>query len=233
MTFVKPRPIAWFFFIAAFMTTLALGTWQVKRLAWKEGLIAAIEAGKSQPPLAGLPRDEAALPALEFRQVRVSGTWVNGLEFHISPRFFKGQLGYSVLSPLKLTDGRVVLVNRGWIPQAEKNTRSKPSGAATLTGIVRLGPERGAMTPPNQPEKNIWFGRDVAAMAEYAKLSSVLPLTVDRVGEQDIKKLPVPSDGTIRLRNDHLSYVITWYGLSIAMVVIFALYHRKKPTTNR
>lgn len=42
------------------------------------------------------------------------------------------------------------------------------------------------------------------------------------------KRLPVPSDGTIRLRNDHLSYIITWYGIALGILVIFVVYHRKK-----
>ncbi len=54
------------------------------------------------------------------------------------------------------------------------------------------------------------------------------PAMLDIVGEQDIKHLPVPSNGTIRLRNDHLSYVITWYGIALGILVIFLVYHRKK-----
>jgi surfeit locus 1 family protein len=80
----------------------------------------------------------------------------------------------------------------------------------------------------HQPEKNIWFGRDVAAMADSAKITNVIPVMVDIVGEQDAKRLPVPSDGTIRLRNDHLSYIITWYGIALGILVIFVVYHRKK-----
>jgi surfeit locus 1 family protein len=232
MQFVRPKPAAWLWFLAAFTTTLVLGTWQVQRLQWKENLIAEIEAGKAGTPLTQLPRDEAELKPLEFRTVKLSGSWKRDMEFHLSPRFFKGTLGYSILSPLQLNDGRIVMVNRGWIPQDYKDIKTRPQTApretATITGILRLGPERGPMTPKNQPEKNIWFGRDVAAMAEQAQLKNVLPLTVDRVGTQDMKKLPVPSDGTIRLRNDHLSYVITWYGIAFSILVMFAVYHRKK-----
>lgn len=255
-TFVKPRPLAWCFFIAAFATTLGLGTWQVKRLQWKEGLIAEIEAAKQQAPLTELPQDAASLEAQNFYPVRISGTWaaeevyehymdMNGnsssgsswemlQEFHISPRFFRGTLGYFIVSPLKLDDGRTLLVNRGWVPARLKNPASRPETIidgphrVTIDGILRTGNERNRLTPKSNPAKNIWFGRDIAEMADSANLPKPVPAMVDIVGTQDAAQLPVPSDGIIRLRNDHLSYIITWYGIAAGILTIFALYHRKK-----
>lgn len=239
-SFNRPRPVAWFFFLLAFGGTLALGTWQVKRLQWKEGLIAALAQAQTKPALSGLPKDEAALVALQFHPVTLKGTWVADTEFHLAPRYVKDQFGYALISPLKLADGRIVLINRGWIPAKRKALETRPEsrarGAVTLTGLVRVGNERSTFTPPNQPEKNIWFGRDIAQMAEAAKLNNVVPAMVDMADAKAHDKaltmasppLPIPSDGIIRLRNDHLSYILTWYGIALGVLVIFVVYHRKR-----
>jgi surfeit locus 1 family protein len=59
-------------------------------------------------------------------------------------------------------------------------------------------------------------------------VKNVLPAMVDAVGPQDTAKLPVPSDGDIKVYNEHLSYIITWYLIALGILVIFILAHRKK-----
>ncbi len=230
--FERPRLVPWLFFLVCFTGTLALGTWQVERLHWKQGLIAELAAANAQAPLTQLPSDAPALDALQFHKVTLKGAWVSNVEFDLTPRYFRDQFGYAIISPFKLADGRIVLVNRGWVPAAKKDAASRPEtavhGRAAITGLVRVGAERNWVMPANQPEKNLWFGRDIAEMATFAKLDKVVPAMVDLTGTQDLAKLPIPSDGTIRLRNDHLSYVITWYGIAAGILVIFLVYHRKK-----
>jgi len=227
-----PKPIAWAFFIAAFGLTLALGTWQVQRLQWKLGVIAALAEANTKPPVTALPTDETELKALQFHKISLKGRWVDATEFHIAPRYLHDQFGYWIVTPLMLKDGRTLLVNRGWVPGSKKLAEKRPDtlvkGNATITGLLRIGAERNYFTPASQPLKNVWFGRDIDQMAAFAELKNVVPAMVDIVGEQDLKKLPVPSDGIIRVRNDHLSYVITWYGIALGILVIFLVYHRKK-----
>ena len=230
--FVRPRPVAWFFFLLCFGTTVALGTWQVERLQWKESVIAALADANAKDPITALPKDEQELDALQFRKVALKGTWLDDTEFHLAPRYWQDRFGYAIVAPFKLADNRIVLVNRGWVPAAMKEPSTRPQtaikGHAGIQGLVRVGAERSYFSPPNQPEKDLWFGRDIPLMAEHAKLQNVVPVMVDLVGVQDSKKLPVPSDGTIRLRNDHLSYILTWYGIALGILVIFVAYHRKK-----
>lgn len=239
--FNRPRPVAWFFFILAFGACMAAGSWQVNRLAWKQGLIAAIAEANEKAPLTTLPKDTAALDALQFRKVKLGGAWRGDMEFHLTPRYFRDQFGYWIITPFILPDGRTLLVNRGWVPAAKKLpvTRAGTSvhGKATITGMVRLGSERSYFTPISQPEKNIWFGRDVADMAAFAQLEHIVPVMVDIINvpiagtiktQAEVTSLPIPSDGIIRLRNDHLSYIITWYGIASGILLIFVLYHRRK-----
>ena len=232
MKLSRPRPLALFFFLLCFGTTMALGTWQVQRLAWKTNLIAEIEAAKEGAPLTVIPNDAEELKTRAFFPVALHGKWLGDTEFHISPRFYKGTLGYFVISPFLLDNGRTVLVNRGWVPADKKELASRPetriAGAATIHGLLRLGNERNYFTPASQPAKNLWFGRDTAQMAATANLKNIILAMVDMVGVQDIKNIPVPSDGTIRLNNDHLSYIFTWYGIALGILVIFILTLRKK-----
>ncbi len=230
--FDRPKAVAWFFFILAFGTCVAAGSWQVKRLQWKEALIAEIAQANETAPLRALPSTPDALAALQFHKIKLTGRWNSNTEFHLTPRYWRDQFGYWIITPFTLADGRTVLVNRGWVPGKKKLAETRPEtrvrGMATITGMVRVGPERSYFTPVSQPEKNIWFGRDVGDMAAFAKLKNVVPAMIDIVGTQDTAHLPIPSDGTIRLRNDHLSYVLTWYGIALGIVVIFVLNHRKK-----
>lgn len=229
----KPNKIAWFFFITGFATTMALGIWQVQRLEEKEALIARIKIAQEAAPVTTIPDNETALKDLEFHYVKLKGIWLGDAEFHVAARYFKGNVGYHIFRPLMLADGRVALINRGWVPAAKKDmtTRSetKVHGKVALKAMVRIGADRNYFTPMNQPEKNMWFGRDVDDMAKYADIKNVIPATFDVIGEQDTKTLPIPSTGEIALRNDHLSYIVTWFGIALGILVIFTLYHRKKP----
>lgn len=232
--YTRPTPLAWLLFIGAFLTTAGLGTWQVQRLAWKQGLIAEIASARQENPFTNvtLPSEEATLKEKNFWPVKLTGTWDHSIEYHLAPRYYKSQLGYHLVQPLILPDKRVVLVNRGWVPAAKKDIGTRPHsigvGKETVTGMLRYGNERNPFTPENQKEKNVWFGRDVQEMAAFYDVKQVLPAMVDQVGEQDSKKLPIPSDGTIHLRNDHGSYIITWYGITLGVLIIFILSHRKK-----
>ncbi len=231
--FTRPSLIAWFFFIGGFGLNVTMGTWQVQRLYWKEAMIAQVEEANAQAPLTALPPDDADWHALQFHKVNLHGAWVGNTEFHLAPRYFKGTLGYNIITPLKLADGRLVLINRGWVPSEKKLIETRPEtkvrGVTTVEGLIRYGAERNPFTPKNQPARNIWFGRDVADMATDAKLEHVAPVMIDQTGMQDVNKLPVPSDGTVKLRNDHLSYIITWYSVALGILIIFVSYHHKKP----
>jgi surfeit locus 1 family protein len=103
-----------------------------------------------------------------------------------------------------------------------------PQGPQQLKVQIRTSDERNAFTPENQPEKNVWFGRDAQAMGKQLGLD-VLPFTFDVVGVQEKDVYPVPSQGEIKMRNDHLGYAITWFGVGLGALVITLLYHRRKP----
>lgn len=227
--FVRPKPIPFIMSIGGIALMLGLGIWQLQRLAWKEDLIARIEHANIAQPLTTLPQTLEAAQDKQFYRVTLSGKYKPKLEFHLAARYYQNQLGYAVFNPFVTSDGEMILVNRGWIPAKTKDTDAyarAPKGKQIITATIRTTDERNDFTPENQPDKNIWFGRDMVKMGEYAKLD-VLPYSLDVVGEQIKDQYPVPSDGAIKLRNDHLNYAITWFLIALGMLVITLIYHRK------
>lgn len=228
------KKIEWVFFILTFAFLCYLGGWQVQRLAWKEALIENVETARADNTLtaADLPNDADAYPPLRFRFAHVEGEFLHENELHMAARYHKGQLGYHLFTPLKMSDGRLLMVNRGWLPtlgkEQEMRPETLPKGKQSLKVMIRTQTDRNKFTPINQPEDNIWFGRDIDEMVEATGLD-LLPVTVDVVGEQGRNVYPAPSKGEIKLRNDHFSYAVTWFGIAIGWAVMFRVWRKRHP----
>lgn len=220
--------MVWVFSIAAFSLLIGLGIWQLKRLEWKEGLIHEIEAARSETPPEGLPATEK-LAEFPFRHFRVKGHFEHEKEFHLAARYYKNQLGYHILTPFALSDGREILLNRGWVPVEKKETESRPESIAAdqgeeeITIRLRTDSDHNFFTPEADPVHNLWFWKDISKM-NIARGLSLLPYTADVIAPQG-EALPIPLEDKIELRNDHLGYAITWFLVALGGVVIFLTYH--------
>ncbi|MEM1380554.1 MAG: SURF1 family protein [Pseudomonadota bacterium] len=218
------RPILWILTLLALGVLLSLGTWQVKRLAWKTDLIAKVEARIDLPPT---PLTEVLetpdLEAQEYLPVIVSGGFPNARIAHVFGTH-EGAAGYFAFAAMRLDDGsdRLVLVNRGFVPQDALDTFYPLPDAGQLQGLIRLyTPEKGLaaqFAPPNRPDDGIFFGRDPIALARYltpGEEDNYVAVAVDST-------LPttLPQGGTtlIDFRNAHLGYAITWYGLAAGLI---------------
>jgi surfeit locus 1 family protein len=213
------------FAIFGFALLIGLGTWQVQRLHWKEGLIAAREAAVTAPPIA-LPHTLAEARGEEFRHVRIDGKFLGVREFRVHALSRDGGDGYHVVAPFALAAGGTVLVDRGFVPAGAEP--APPSEAGALTGLLRLsqGPPSW-FTPDNRPALNEWFYVDPAAMAAADGLAGVLPFYVDADAGPDPRKYPVGGQTPLDLPNNHLQYAITWYALAAALVVYYLLVVRR------
>jgi surfeit locus 1 family protein len=215
--------------LPALAVLIGLGTWQVQRLQWKTELIAQREAALAAPPVA-LPDDPAGFAALAFRRVEAAGRFLHERELHLQPRVLHGQVGAHVLTPLQLDDGRILLVNRGWVPEAARDPARRPEGQVagpqTVTGVLRAGFAPGWFTPENQPAANQWFWIDIPAMARIVG-EPLLPAVLDADARPVPGGLPVGGQTPTEIRNDHLQYAVTWYALAVALLVIYVLFHRQ------
>jgi surfeit locus 1 family protein len=234
---MRTRSLLWptLMTLVALPILIGLGTWQLRRKAWKEGLIAAMEQGRMAPPISldaalDLARDPAAV---QYRRVRVTGRFHNDLERYFYDPDPTAGPGFDVTTPLVAEDGAIVWVNRGYVPEALRDpmtrTAGEPDGTVTATGFARLDTTKPAFVPPNEPNKNLWFWRDVPALTasafpEAAK-PKVAPFILDAEAEP---KNPGgwPRGGTtvLELPNRHLEYALTWYGLAAALIAVYATF---------
>ena len=230
--FEKPRFVPLIMTIGAVVMMFGLGIWQVQRLAWKEGLIHNIEEAKAKPPIKGLPQTKEEFEKLAFQRVQLEGEYLNDKEFHLAARYNNGVLGYHVLTPFKTTDGRYVLLNRGWVPTDKKDPAKRKEGQiegnVSVITMVRTDRDRGYFTPKNQIDRNIWFAKDVKEMGEFAHLD-LAPYALDVLYEKPPGGFPKPFDGNLKPRNDHFGYAITWFSIGIACLIISLTYHYRRP----
>jgi surfeit locus 1 family protein len=220
------------FTVAGLALLLGLGTWQVQRLAWKTGLIAARQEAVAAPAVP-LPRTLDAARALEFHRVRAEGRLLNDREFYLHATDAGGDAGYHVVTPLALAGGGTVLVDRGFVPERLKAPATRAAGngggAVTLTGLLRLPQGKASwFVPDNQPARNEWFTLDPRAMAEAAGIADALPFFVDADATANPGGFPVGGQTPLDLPNNHLQYAITWYALAGCLVIVYILLLRRR-----
>lgn len=214
---------------AGLAVLIGLGSWQLERLAWKEGLITRIEARTKAAPVS-LGQALAHFRAtgdVEYLRVRAAGRFDHEEERHLYA-IVDGQPGWRVVTPLHTDDGHVVLVDRGFVPEALKSPASRRAGQVEgrveIVGLAR-GPERpGMFTPDNDPERNTWFWRDLDAMASGIggpETGPVAPFFL----EMERAAVPggYPRGGITRLDlpNRHREYAWTWFGLAATLLAVY------------
>jgi surfeit locus 1 family protein len=231
------RSLLWLGLFAslALAVLVGLGCWQLHRLAWKESLIAEVGARVAAPP-ADPPAeaDWAKLAAddYDYRHVRVSGVY----EFSRQALVFRaleqarGRYsgpGYLVLTPLRLEGGAHIIVNRGFVPQDQKDRFAAPApdaaGETVVTGLMRPSEPRNWFTPSDDPAHGQWFTRDPAAIAAAFKIDRAAPFTIDADAGAP-GELPQGGETVLAFPNSHLAYAFTWFGMALALVGVFVAY---------
>ena len=210
--------------LIALAILVGLGTWQMQRRAWKTALIAERQAGIAAPPVALPDR----VDGLEFRRVTVTGHFDHSREITVLNQTYGRQTGLYLVTPLHLGDGGTVLVNRGFVPPGALAQASRPAGEVTITGLLRGPYGRNRFTPDDRPERGEWFALDPTAMARALDLPAPRPFLIDADATPNPGGLPVGGQSRTDLPNDHLQYALTWYGLALALVVVFALFARNR-----
>ncbi|XP_053623784.1 surfeit locus protein 1 [Plodia interpunctella] len=243
----EPQEILKWILLMMPATSFGLGCWQVYRLQWKLELIDILQAKSNAAPV-DMPPDFNLLEELEYRPVKVRGEFLHDKEICIGPRALiesetgmerpgslvsdpKKNQGWLVITPFKLEDtGRVILVNRGWVPQRyrskEKRQASLVSGPVELVGVVRLTEKRAPFMPKNKPESGSWYSRDLEQMSDYIGCE---PVWLDARGSwEPPESWPIPNQTRVTLRNEHVSYIFTWFCLSAFTGVMWHRYFIRK-----
>jgi surfeit locus 1 family protein len=206
-------------FAFGFLLFASLGTWQVQRLHWKHDLVARVEARIHAAPVpapddrawaASTPQDQ------EYRRVQLRGQWLPGADTLVQAVTEAGA-GRWLLRPLRREDGSVVLVNLGYVPE-DWQASPPASGAAQVTGLLRLSEPGGGFLRSNAPAQERWYSRDVAAIADHRGLVQVAPYFVDADASSAMQAgTPWPRGGltVVRFRDNHLGYALTWFALAL------------------
>ena len=91
-----------------------------------------------------------------------------------------------------------------------------------VVGVLRWPEATGLFTPTADPAANLWFARDPAGMAAAKGIGPVAPFYVEQEAPVPPGGLPRPGRLRPNLPNNHLGYIITWYGLAIVLLAVFA-----------
>jgi surfeit locus 1 family protein len=222
--------------VIAFALLVGLGIWQIQRKAWKEGLIATLTERLAAPP-AVLPAP-ATWPDLdqatdEYRRVKFSAVLDNAKEALVygAASAFRPDVsgpGYWVFTPARLADGRVLIINRGFVPEGRQDPKSRldgqTAGMIEFVGIMRWPDPRHWFTPNDEPKKNLWFSRDPQSIAAAKSLTDVAPFYIEQESPAPPGGLPQPGELVVKLPDNHLQYALTWFGLAIVLVVVFVVW---------
>jgi cytochrome oxidase assembly protein ShyY1 len=221
---------------------LGLGSWQLQRRTQKHLLIAALTerlAGQPQP----LPAP-ALWPRLspehdEFRRVTLTATYETKPDAMVYSSGsavrtdISGPVTWAFL-PAKLPDGSTVVINVGAVQntmqdRAQQDRAVQPlvTGApVTLTGYLRFPEAAGALTPHDDVGKRLWFTRDQRAMAQALHWGEVAPFYIDLEAPVPPSGIPKPGPLEVQLKDDHMQYAVTWFGLAAAVLVAFGVWLR-------
>ncbi len=202
----------------AFCGFVALGVWQLQRMAWKHDLIARVDARIHAKAVPAPSR--AQWPAItdatdSYRRVSVSGRFVPGGETRTQAVTELGG-GFWVLQPLQTDEGDYVLVNRGFVPIGG-TTMPAPAERVVVEGLLRISEPEGGFLRHNVPAQDRWYSRDVAAIARKQTLpvGQVAPFFIDADRDQASGKWPRGGMTVVKFRDSHLSYALTWFGMAV------------------
>jgi cytochrome oxidase assembly protein ShyY1 len=221
---------------------IGLGIWQLQRRVEKHALIAQLtERHAAAPQVLPSPAQWSALtPARdEFRRVRFAATYESGPDAMVysSGSALRDDIsgpGTWAFLPARLPSGETVAINTGFVQNTMQDraqqdravTRLVTGAPMTLTGYIRFPESAGALTPREDLAKRLWFTRDHLAIARALGWGEVAPFYIDL--EQPVPESGIPKPGPleVHLKDDHLQYAITWFGLAGAVVIAFGLWMR-------
>jgi len=179
--------------LAGIAVLLSLGTWQVQRLAWKEGILAEIDAKIAGTPitLPLSPREEAH----KYQPVEISGRFLEArIRVLVSQKLIGA--GYRIIQPFQTDDG-VILVDRGFVKINQ--TEDLRNDAATVLGNLHWPDEVDEYTPEPDLTRDIWFARDVPTLAKALNADPVLVIAREITpNSEKVSPIPISSSGIPR-----------------------------------
>lgn len=202
---------------------VGLGIWQVQRLAWKEGILAQIDHAETSAPVPLAAGADDTMPT-PYTKVSVTGRFREDLSALYGDQVRQtpdgARMGAQLIVPLIRKDAPPLLVDRGWVPLSRAKPIGMPSGEVTVDGYIHPPDRPGPFSAHDDVAMRRFFTLNPAAIGAAIGLK-VAPFTLVALGPRPADLFPDPARHLPRPPNNHLSYAITWFGLAIALAVIF------------
>jgi len=225
----------WRFAVLALLFCLffsRLGFWQLMRADEKKEMLATQERFAMDAPVDWQSGD--ALPK-QYQPIQVQGNFLP-VTLLLDNQHHQHQLGYDVLSPLVLANGKIVLIDRGWIPSESDRT--------TLPSVTALNAKRAVSGSVYYPSQKSWLLGSVfdkkqgnIAVIELIDARILSQFLHKSVYPFIIRMNPAAEDGFVREwavvsmpPERHLAYAVQWFALALLVVILFVVLTMKKKT---
>ena len=223
---------------------VGLGLWQLERRLEKHALIAALaQRLEAAPELLPAPSQWSALTAAkdEFCRVSFAATFARAPDVMVyssgsAVRADVSGPGTWAFLPARLASGQTIVVNAGFVENAMQDRVVEDRAVAklltgvpvALTGYLRFPESPGFLTPAENRASRLWFVRDQLAMAHALGWGEVAPFYIDLEAPVPLGGVPKPGPLQLHLKDDHMQYAITWFGLAGAVLIGFGAWCRRQ-----
>lgn len=197
-----------------------LGAWQVQRLAWKQDIITKLDQAYEGQSSAALDLDNITD---NFAYGRVSGRLLADKALLLGPRTQNKEIGNDLIVPLQ-TNGRTLLINMGWSNWPLEDMPIKHLNGKTVwfEGLINT-PHWNSFTPPNEPDKDLWYRADINEIAEVKALKEPYPFVLRAEHASHKYDAAFPNNERLYPNNNHLQYAFFWFAMATALIVIYVL----------
>ncbi len=214
--------------LITFTILISLGFWQLSRLKEKKLFLASMQANLTSPAI-NLAEIQDNLP---YHKVKITGQFLPNKDIYLYGRrsMSSEKDGYYLVTPFKTIENKVILVARGWFSNRNKNIIAQATNDRQheIIGVTMPSEKTRSYLPANDIKNNVWLTLDLKEASQTLELNLedfyIIAEGKD-ISNLDIL-LPLSINHLATIRNDHLEYALTWFGLAISLIVIYIVYKR-------
>ncbi|HEY0518414.1 MAG TPA: SURF1 family protein [Ilumatobacteraceae bacterium] len=232
---VSPKWIAFHVLVVILVVAMVnLGFWQLRRLDHRRQFNANVRANANQP-VASFDTVEPAFgnpSSVEWRRIQVTGTFDPDRQFEVVNRSQSSVPGRNIVDALRLTNGSLLLVNRGFLPQTDR-APAVPRGPVQIVGRLRQTERRGIGQTADASTGVLTQIRriDIDVLSKQFD-APVAPMYIEQLesspaDDPSLEPIVAPTLD----EGPHLSYAIQWFFFSLCAVVGWVLAVRRSIAT--
>ena len=211
--------------LAMLAILVGLGTWQIYRLHWKQGILAQIARAEAAPPISLPPAPQPFTKVVVTGRLRANLSASYGVDVRDTRQ--GSTMGSYLVQPLDRPGQPPLLVDRGWVPQHSTAPIAQPQDTTTIIGFIHQPEKPGLFSAADDPATRTFYTLDPEKIGASLGLPHVAPFVLIAMGPPPPQLWPDPAQHLPRPPNNHLNYAITWYSLALVLVVMFGTWARR------